>query len=164
MVKMYWDGYSNVISFSSLTTILKWRRFSSVFDDLMAALKNAKYFKSAKDYQDTFDNLLCRVEVSEKQAISLYLGGLPTELEMPVRMFKQKTLSDAYYLTTLQEAPLKSVKKKNMPFGSQTNGRFGVINANGNTNRQSLLPVPATNTNWRPKPNTPPRKQLTQRI
>ncbi|GKF72165.1 hypothetical protein Tco_0208279, partial [Tanacetum coccineum] len=50
------------------------------------------------------------VEVSEEQAISLYLGGLPTELEMA-----------------------------------------------------SLLPVPATNTNWKPKPNTLPRKQLTQK-
>ncbi|GJY72280.1 hypothetical protein Tco_0475983 [Tanacetum coccineum] len=80
------------------------------FDDPMVALKNAKYDKSAKDYQDIFDNLLCRVEVSEEQAISLYLGGLPTELEMA-----------------------------------------------------SLLPVPATNTNWKPKPNTHPRKQLTQK-
>ncbi|GJT41947.1 hypothetical protein Tco_0941812 [Tanacetum coccineum] len=48
----------------------------------MAALKNAKYEKTAKEYQDLFDTLLCRVDVSEDHAFSLYLGGLPTELEM----------------------------------------------------------------------------------
>ncbi|GKB03552.1 retrotransposon-related protein [Tanacetum coccineum] len=148
-----WNEYKEAITL----------RFGSVFDDPMAALKNAKYDKSAKDYQDIFDNLLCRVEVSEEQAISLYLGGLPTELEMAVRMFKPKTLSDAYCLTTLQEATLEAVKKKNRPFGSQSNGRFGVTNVNGSTNRQPLLPLPATNTNGRSKPNTPPRKQLTQK-
>ncbi|GJY93093.1 retrotransposable element Tf2 [Tanacetum coccineum] len=124
-----WNEYKEAITL----------RFGLVFDDPMAALKNAKYDKSAKDYQDIFDNLLCRVEVSEEHVISLYLGGLPTELEMAVRMFKPKTLSDAYCLTTLQEATLEAVKKKNKPFGNQTNGRFGA------------------------QTNTHPRKQLTQK-
>nr|GEW73084.1 hypothetical protein [Tanacetum cinerariifolium] len=41
-------------------------RFGSVHDDPIASPKNAKYDKSAKDYQDTFDNLLCKVEVSKE--------------------------------------------------------------------------------------------------
>ncbi|GKC42794.1 hypothetical protein Tco_1060516 [Tanacetum coccineum] len=131
-------------------------RFGLVFDDLITALKNAKYDKSD---QDIFDNLLCRVEVSEEHAISLYLGGLPTELEMVVRMVKPKTLSDAYCLTTLQEATLEAVKKKNRPFTR----RFGANNVNGINSRQSLFLVPATNNDWKPKPNNPPRKQLTQK-
>ncbi|GKC84162.1 hypothetical protein Tco_1139879, partial [Tanacetum coccineum] len=57
-------------------------KFGSVYDDPMASFKNVKYDKSAKEYQDTFDNLLSRVEVSEEHVISLNLGGLPTELEM----------------------------------------------------------------------------------
>nr|GEZ59361.1 transposon Ty3-I Gag-Pol polyprotein [Tanacetum cinerariifolium] len=57
-------------------------RFRSVYDDPMTILKNANYDKSTKEYQDTFDNMLSRVEVSEKHAISLHLGGLPTKLEM----------------------------------------------------------------------------------
>ncbi|GKF00107.1 hypothetical protein Tco_0023457, partial [Tanacetum coccineum] len=129
----------------------------------MAILKNVKYDKSAKEYQDTFDNLLCRVEVSEEHAISLYLRGLPTELEMSVITFKPKTLFDAYCLTTLQEATLEVVKKKSRPFVNQTNGRFGVINASGGNSKQPLLPVPTTNTSWKPKPHTPPKKQLTQK-
>ncbi|GJY80037.1 hypothetical protein Tco_0492788 [Tanacetum coccineum] len=136
-------------------------RFGSVFHDPIAALKNTKYDKSAKDYQDTFEFFLSRMEVSEEHAISLYLGGLPTELEMAVKMFKPKTLSDAYCLTTLQEATLEAVKKKSGFFGNQTTGRFGVTSGNGSSNKQPLLPVPATNIIGRLKPNTPPRKQLT---
>ncbi|GJV14851.1 gypsy/ty3 retroelement polyprotein, partial [Tanacetum coccineum] len=101
-------------------------RFGLVYDDPMAALKNGKYDKSAKEDQDTFDNLLCRVEVSEEHVGSLYLGGMPTELEMSVRMFKRKTLTDAYCLTTLQEDTLEAVKKKSRPFVNQTNRRFRV--------------------------------------
>nr|GEX16097.1 retrotransposable element Tf2 [Tanacetum cinerariifolium] len=64
------------------------------------------------------------VEVSEEHAIRLYLEGLPTKLEMSVKMFRLKTLSDAYCLTTLQEATLESIKKKSKPFVNQTNERF----------------------------------------
>ncbi|GJY27247.1 hypothetical protein Tco_0401973 [Tanacetum coccineum] len=62
------------------------QRFGLVFEDLMVKLKNVKYDKSAKEHQDLFDTLLCRVDVSEDHALSLYLGGLPTELEMSVRI------------------------------------------------------------------------------
>ncbi|GKC88687.1 gypsy/ty3 retroelement polyprotein [Tanacetum coccineum] len=123
-----WTDYKDAIAL----------RFGSVYDDPMALLKNAKYDKSAKEY--TFDTLLSRVEVSEEHAISLYLGGLPTELEMSVRMFRPKTLSDAYCLTTLQEATLEAVKKKSRPFTNQSNSRFGVSNASGTTNKLALLP------------------------
>ncbi|GJX75665.1 reverse transcriptase [Tanacetum coccineum] len=148
-----WNEYKEAITL----------RFGLVYDDPMAAIKNAKYDKSAKEYQDTFDNLLSRVEVSEEHAISLYLGGLPTELEMSVRMLRPKTLSDAYCLTTLQEATLEAIKKKSRPFMNQNQGRFGASNASGSNNKQSLLPMPTTNTNWKPKPNTQPSKQLSQK-
>ncbi|GKA03550.1 hypothetical protein Tco_0676331 [Tanacetum coccineum] len=86
-------------------------RFGSVFDDPIAALKNA----------------------------NLYLGGLPTELEMAVRMFKPKTLSDAYCLTTLQEATLEAVKKKSKFFRNQTIRRFGDTSGNGSSYKESSL-------------------------
>ncbi|GJY34483.1 hypothetical protein Tco_0418952 [Tanacetum coccineum] len=95
--------------------------FGYVFEDPMAALKNAKYEKNAKEYQDVFDTLLCRVDISPEHAVSLYLGGLPIELEMSVRMFQPRTLADACYLTNLQEATLEAVKKKNRPIVSNNN-------------------------------------------
>ncbi|GKA24846.1 hypothetical protein Tco_0710879 [Tanacetum coccineum] len=65
------------------------------------------------------------VDVSEEHVVSLYLGGLPTEIEMGVRMFRPKTLADAYQLTNLQEATLEAIKKKNKAVLSSQNGRFG---------------------------------------
>ncbi|GKB28755.1 hypothetical protein Tco_0868156 [Tanacetum coccineum] len=108
-----------------------------------------------------------RVDVSENHALSLYLGGLPTELEMSVRMFKPKTLFDAYCLTTLQEATLEAIKKKNKPFGSQHVGGFGMSSDSGNNNKPPLLPLSFANSNSKSNPATtlksPVRKQLTRK-
>lgn len=57
-------------------------RFGSVYDDLIFELKNLKYETSAKEYEDAFENLLSRVEISEEHALSLFMGGLPTEIEI----------------------------------------------------------------------------------
>ncbi|GJV91315.1 putative mitochondrial protein [Tanacetum coccineum] len=81
-------------------------------EDPISELKNLKYETTAREYEDAFDSLLSRVEISEDHAVSLFMGGLPTEIEMGVRMFKPKTLADAYCLTNLQEATLNGVKKK----------------------------------------------------
>ncbi|GJR80110.1 hypothetical protein Tco_0150895 [Tanacetum coccineum] len=152
-----WDVYKEAII----------QRSRSVFEDPMAELKNATYDKSAKEYQDLFDTLLCRADVSEVHALSLYLGGLPTELEMSVRMFKQKKLSDVYCLTTLQEATLEVIKKKNKPLGSHHVGRFGMSSDSGSSNKPPLLPFPYANNISNPNPTTalktPVRKQLTQK-
>ena len=93
---MGWEVYKTAII----------QRFGSVFEDPISALKNANYETNATEYQDLFDTLLCRVDISEEHDISMYLGGLPTELEMRVRMFKPRTLSNAYSLTNMQEATL----------------------------------------------------------
>ncbi|GKC75620.1 protein ABC transporter 1, mitochondrial [Tanacetum coccineum] len=104
----------------------------------------------------------------KEHVVSFYLGGLPTEIEMGVRMFRPKTLAGAYQLTNLQEATLKSIKKKNKAVLSSQNGRFGGrSNSYGSNAKSSLLPLPSSNSSWRTKPNTPTsapiRKQMTQK-
>ncbi|GKD08386.1 reverse transcriptase, partial [Tanacetum coccineum] len=83
-----------------------------------------KYETTAREYEDAFDNMLSRVEVSEDHVVSLFMGGLPTEIEMGVRMFKPKILADAYCLTNLQEATLNVVKKKNKSTFTPNNSRW----------------------------------------
>lgn len=100
---MLWDVYKDAIV----------QRFGSVFYDPMSQLKNLKYENNGRDYQDAFYNLLSRVDISQEHAISLYLGGLPTELEMGVRMHAPKTLASSYSLTNYHEAALNAIKKKN---------------------------------------------------
>nr|GEX88953.1 probable LRR receptor-like serine/threonine-protein kinase IRK [Tanacetum cinerariifolium] len=57
-------------------------RFGNVYDDLMIELKILKYETTAREYEDTFDSILNIVEMSEELDVSLFMGGLPTEIEM----------------------------------------------------------------------------------
>ena len=68
-------------------------RFGNVYDDPMSKLKNLKYENSAREYEDAFDNLLSRVEVSEKHAISLFMGSYKLKLK-----WKLGCLSLKYFL------------------------------------------------------------------
>ncbi|GJS27142.1 hypothetical protein Tco_0487762 [Tanacetum coccineum] len=51
-------------------------------------LEMDKYETTAREYEDAFDNLLSRVEVSEDHDVSLFMGGLPTKIEIGVRIAK----------------------------------------------------------------------------
>ncbi|GJU99893.1 reverse transcriptase [Tanacetum coccineum] len=99
---------------------------------------------------ENFEKKIHDNEISEDHAISLFIGGLPVEIAMAVRMFKLRKLADAYCLTNLQEATINAVKKM---------GRM-MYNAQGNNIHKPLLPNPYTTTKLAPKNN---RKQLTQK-
>ncbi|GJW36708.1 retrotransposable element Tf2 [Tanacetum coccineum] len=140
------------------------QRFGTIFDDPMAELKNVKYDSNAKEYHDKFDDLLSMVEISVEHSVSLYLAGVPTELEMGVRMFKPQNLADAYCLTNLQEATLNDVKKKNKMQFRASSSKFGNNGGNTGASTKPLLALPNTTRNWSSRPNTnPPRKQLSQK-
>ncbi|GKG10932.1 hypothetical protein Tco_0342332, partial [Tanacetum coccineum] len=115
------------------------QRFGYVFEDPIAALKNAK------EYQDVFDKLLCQVDISPEHAVSLYLGRLAKEFEISVRMFKPRTLVDACYLTNLQEATLEAVKKKNRPAVSNNNSRYTYGSSSDNISKPPSLALPSSN-------------------
>ncbi|GKA69695.1 gypsy/ty3 retroelement polyprotein [Tanacetum coccineum] len=143
------------------------QRFGTLYDDPISEIRKVKYQTNAKEYQDAFDTLLSRVDISEEHVVSFYLGGLPAEIEMGVRMFGPKTLADAYRLTNYQEATLEAVKKKSKAAMTFSGGRFGSGMGQGSNSKPPLLSLPAPNTSWKPKPNTPvnapARKQLTQK-
>ena len=79
------------------------RRFGSVFDDPLMELKKLKQDSSVKEYQEKFEDLLNRVELSEKHAISLFLGGLKNEISLQIRMFTLESLTDVFYMAKMQE-------------------------------------------------------------
>ena len=61
-------------------------------------------------YQDEFDALVIRIkDLPVSHAISCFLSGLNSETQNTVRMFKLKTLHEAYCLAKLQEATLASI-------------------------------------------------------
>nr|GEV98435.1 copia protein [Tanacetum cinerariifolium] len=88
------------------------KRFCSTYEDPMTDLKNISQKGGlVQVYIDSFDILMNKVEVTEAQAISFFLGGLDKDIEMSVRMFKPHSLADAHCLSKLQEAN-NNVSKK----------------------------------------------------
>nr|GEV13144.1 putative mitochondrial protein [Tanacetum cinerariifolium] len=141
------------------------QRFGTVFDDLISEIRKIKYQSNAKEYQDAFDTLLSRVDVSEEHVVSFYLGS---EIEMGVRMFKPTTLLDAYQLTNYQEATLEAMRKKNKAAMNSQQRRVGENGSGyGSKVKTPLLPLPSPTANWKTKPNTPAtvpvRKRMTQK-
>lgn len=91
------------------------QRFGQTFEDPMGELKNLKQNGSVQSYQEQFEVLLIQVDITEPQAISLYVGGLYKEIGLPVRMFKPRSLSDTYSLARLQESTLAASKARYTP-------------------------------------------------
>ncbi|GKA00791.1 retrotransposon-related protein [Tanacetum coccineum] len=89
--------------------------FGDANEDPMGELKNLRYKTSMKQYQRYFEALLNQVNITEAQAISMYIVGLPATIEMNVRMFKTRSLEDAFSLSSLQETTLALVKQRYNP-------------------------------------------------
>ncbi|XP_042032325.1 uncharacterized protein LOC121779040 [Salvia splendens] len=89
------------------------------FEDPLADLRNLKQKGTLHSYMDTFDELYPRVGIREDQALSFFLSGLIDELQMPVRMFRPKSLAEAYSLAKLQDLTVKALGLK--PKGMQSN-------------------------------------------
>ncbi|XP_074265326.1 uncharacterized protein LOC141587757 [Silene latifolia] len=88
---------------------------SQPYDDPISELMNLKHSGTVEAYQEKFDALLIRTDLSEKQAISCFLSGLQPDIQSTVRMFKPQTLIDAYTLARLQENTLSCINKRNKP-------------------------------------------------
>ncbi|GJU26096.1 putative mitochondrial protein [Tanacetum coccineum] len=126
------------------------KRFGPVNEDPMAELKNLRHDTSMKEYQSQFEKLLNLVDINESQSISMFIDGLPGIIELNVRMFKPKSLSDAFSLASLQEATLVVIKQRNTPLLLTPKTASG-WNANMNVSYPSkstttTLALPASNT------------------
>ncbi|GKB92245.1 hypothetical protein Tco_0964517 [Tanacetum coccineum] len=131
------------------------QRFGNSFDDHLGELKNCKFESSIEEYQKSFDRLLSRVDIREDQAIRFYMAGLPTDIELAVRMFKPQTLSVAYSLSKLQVKTNEATKKRNKA-PLFTTPKFSNYFGRGNQiTSPKPLALPAPNVNWRNKTTTP---------
>ncbi|GJT37834.1 reverse transcriptase [Tanacetum coccineum] len=71
-------------------------RFNSVFEDPMVEIKNLKQDGEVKVYQEQFEVLLNRLDLTESYAVSFFIGGLKSEIGMPVRMSNSGTYANRY--------------------------------------------------------------------
>ncbi|GKD19667.1 putative mitochondrial protein, partial [Tanacetum coccineum] len=126
----------------------------AVVEDPVADLKNLRQTSTIKVYQDQFDVLLSKLDITESHAIIMFLRGINTDIAMMVRLFKSKTLVDTYYLTNLQEATKESRTGSKIVYtcyknvASASSGSYGGGNVGTFSNRPLLaLPAPQQTTN-----------------
>nr|GEV86849.1 LysM domain-containing GPI-anchored protein 2 [Tanacetum cinerariifolium] len=147
--------------------------FGEVYDDPLVELKNFKQTGDVQSYQDKFEMLLNKVDLSESQVVSMFRRGLKSEVGVPLRMFKPVTMKDASCLAKIQEVTMSLTKSR--PQYSYNSFTYVQSNVTPITNAYpqkpplltnaypqeppilALLPVP------RRSPATPVRKQLTQK-
>ncbi|KAK4403083.1 hypothetical protein Sango_1049000 [Sesamum angolense] len=85
------------------------------YEDPMLELVNLKQTCIVQEYMDKFDQLLSCLELLDTYAVSCFLGGLKTDISIPVRI-KPKTMQETINLARLQE-------QENATSGRR-NGRF----------------------------------------
>ncbi|KAF2285052.1 hypothetical protein GH714_037773 [Hevea brasiliensis] len=72
-------------------------------EDPLEDLKNLKQEFTLQDYWNSFNQLYSKARIQEEKVLNFFLSGLVDELQLAVRMFKPRTLSEAYSLARLQE-------------------------------------------------------------
>nr|GEY14246.1 hypothetical protein [Tanacetum cinerariifolium] len=113
------------------------------------------------DLNMAFDALLNKVNLTESQAISLYLKALSPDIRGMVKMFRSRTLHEAYGLAKTQALNNESLEEKiNKDKGNSGNTR-NYINFNitppVNASKLPLLPTPKPTKTTFTEPNGGPR-------
>ncbi|GKC87848.1 hypothetical protein Tco_1148497, partial [Tanacetum coccineum] len=73
------------------------QRFGNAFDDPLAEIKNVRHVTTIKDYQNSFDKLISRVDFPVDHLVSFYIDRLQTDMELAIRMFRPQSLVEAYH-------------------------------------------------------------------
>ncbi|KAF2289628.1 hypothetical protein GH714_037678 [Hevea brasiliensis] len=107
-------------------------------------------------------------EFKKEKALNFFLSGLVDELQLAVKMFKPRTLSEAYSLARLQEVTVATIKNNvnpdtkptifvtaSFPPSTPSNLQSNFPKLSGSGDKFDLLPIPIIQL---PKlPGVPPR-------
>ena len=83
-----------------------------LYDDPMGDLKSLKQSRSVNEYQESFEELLNRVDLPEQYAVSCFIRGLKEEIQLAVRMFMPRDLQHAVRLPRIEEARIPNAWKQ----------------------------------------------------
>ena len=75
-----------------------------LYDDPMGDLKGLRQTGSVREYQEAFEELLNRVDLSEPYTVSCFIRGLKEEIQLAVRMFMPRDLQHAIGLAKIEKA------------------------------------------------------------
>ncbi|XP_057987571.1 uncharacterized protein LOC131171457 [Hevea brasiliensis] len=89
--------------------------FTKAREDPLEDLKNLKQEFTLQDYWNSLNQLYSKARIQEEKALNFFLSGLVDELQLVVKMFKPRTLSEAYSLARLQEVTVATIKNNVNP-------------------------------------------------
>nr|GEV78714.1 hypothetical protein [Tanacetum cinerariifolium] len=152
VAEIQWDEY--------VRSILA--RFSNaMFEDPLEELASLNQTGTLHDLNTAFDALLNKVNLTESQAIRLYLKALSPDIKGMVKMFRPCTLHKAYGLAKTQALNNESLEEKiNKGKGNSRNTRnYSNFNITPlvNASKLPLLPIPKPAKTTFTKPNGGPR-------
>ncbi|GKB73847.1 hypothetical protein Tco_0935259 [Tanacetum coccineum] len=123
-------------------------RFSNaMFEDPLEELASLNQTGTLHELNTTFDSLLNKVNLTETQAISLYLKALKPDIRGPVKMFKPRTLHEAYGLAKTQALNNENLEEK------LNRGKWNGGNTKSYNNSKITPPTNATKLPLLPTPN-----------
>ncbi|KAF2323166.1 hypothetical protein GH714_033801 [Hevea brasiliensis] len=124
-------------------------------EDPVEDLKNLKQEFTLQDYWNSFNQLYSKARIQEEKALNFFLSGLVDELQLVVKMFKPRTLSEAYSLARLQEVTVATIKNNvnpdtkptifvtaSFPPSTPSNLQSNFPKLSGSGDKFDLLPIP----------------------
>lgn len=86
-------------------------RFGTTLRRPLEELVQLKQTGSLNEYQENFDRISCRSNLSEEQKLDCYLGCLKDEIAWDVRLFNPRTVLDTTRLAKIKEISLRCSSK-----------------------------------------------------
>ncbi|KAF2311771.1 hypothetical protein GH714_026623 [Hevea brasiliensis] len=137
-------------------------------EDPLEDLKNLKQEFTLQDYWNSFNQMYSKARIQEEKVLNFLLSELVDELQLAVKMFKPRTLSEAYSLARLQEVTVATIKNNvnpdtkpiifitpSFPPSTPSNLQSNFPKLSGSGDKFDLLPIPIIQL---PKlPGVPPR-------
>ncbi|XP_070017897.1 uncharacterized protein [Nicotiana sylvestris] len=88
------------------------KKFGENYDDHMEELKKIVQTGNVKEYKTAFERSLTRVNLSQENAISCFVGGLKEQLNIVVKMTNPRSLAQVLKATRMQEAYIDAQSKE----------------------------------------------------
>lgn len=118
-------------------------KFCNVLRRPLEELMELKQTGKLSDYQERFERIASRSDLSEAQKIGCYLGGLKSEIAWDVRLFSPRSVLEATRLARIKELSLGStIKGSIMNMGNKRGPSSGAVNTNLGQDQKGILGKP----------------------
>jgi len=84
-------------------------RFGEICDEPMAELMKLRQKGFITEYQEEFDAIVTRLDLSEEYTLSCFLGGLKNDIQILVTMFQPQTVRKLFLWLNSMKRPIAPV-------------------------------------------------------